>query len=158
MERIIRLLLVDDHEVVRIGLKTLFEENRLFHVVGEAGTATESIRKAAELIPDVVIMDVRLPDGSGVAACREIRAARPEIKVIMLISFADEEAVMAALLAGAQGYVLKKIWSRDLIKAVETVSRGESLLDPAVTSKLIEPVKKPNNKGSLKLNLQSHGK
>jgi two-component system response regulator DevR len=137
----ISLLIVDDHEVVRLGLKALFDSYEHLEVVGEAANAPEAIEKALSLKPDVVIMDVRMPGISGIEACREIRSQDQEIKVIMLTSYADDEAVMASLLAGAEGYVLKKIWSRDLIKAIETVHRGEKLLD----EKQVEQLKKQLN-------------
>lgn len=120
---------MDDHEVVRLGLKALFDSQDHLEVVGEAAGAVEAVEKALQLKPDIVIMDVRMPEMSGIEACREIRSRDPSIKVIMLTSYADEEAVMASVLAGAEGYVLKKVWSGDLIKAIEKVYRGESLLD-----------------------------
>lgn len=125
----ISLLIVDDHEVVRIGLKALFDSYEHLEVVGQAANAQEAIDKALTLKPDVVIMDVRMPGISGIEACREIRSQDPGIKVIMLTSYADDEAVLASLLAGAEGYVLKKVWSGDLIKAIEKVYRGEKLMD-----------------------------
>lgn len=129
MSRKISLLVVDDHEVVRLGLKALFDSQDHLEVVGEAAGAVEAVEKALQLKPDIVIMDVRMPEMSGIEACREIRSRDPSIRVIMLTSYADEEAVMASVLAGAEGYVLKKVWSGDLIKAIEKVYRGESLLD-----------------------------
>lgn len=125
----ISLLIVDDHEVVRIGLKALFDSYEHLEVVGQAANAQEAIDKALTFKPDVVIMDVRMPGISGIEACREIRSQDPGIKVIMLTSYADDEAVLASLLAGAEGYVLKKVWSGDLIKAIEKVYRGEKLMD-----------------------------
>jgi DNA-binding NarL/FixJ family response regulator len=138
----LRLLIVDDHEVVRKGLVALFDRREGFQVVGEAGTVTEAVDQARTLQPDVVIMDVRLPDGSGVEACREIRSERPETKVIMLTSYPDEEAVLSAIVAGASGYLLKQVRARDLVAALEAVGRGESLLDPAVTEKVLERVRR----------------
>jgi two-component system, NarL family, response regulator DevR len=125
----IKLLLVDDHEVVRIGLRTLFNETEGFQVVGQADTSSGAIANARRLQPDVVLMDVRLPDGSGVEACREIRADRPEARVIFLTSFADDDAILATLMAGADGFLLKGASSEELIRAVSTVAAGRSFLD-----------------------------
>ena len=138
----IRVLLVDDHEVVRVGLRSLVARERGMEVVGEAADAAEAVAGAARLRPDVVVMDVRLPDRSGVEACREIRSADPTVKVIMLTSYADEEAVFNSILAGASGYLLKQIRGQELVRAVETVAGGQSLLDPAVTQKVLEKVKR----------------
>ena len=138
---VLRLLVVDDHEIVRQGLVALLERRAGFSVVAAAGTAAEAIEAARRYLPDLVIMDVRLPDGSGIEATREIRAENPAIKVIMLTSYPDEEAVFAAIVAGASGYLLKQVRSRDLIAALEAVGRGESLLDPAVTDKVLERIR-----------------
>ena len=135
--RTIRLLLVDDHEVVRVGLRTLLSEHREITVVGEAETMAESIRQALRLKPDVVLMDVRLPDGSGVAACRDILAACPATRVLFLTSYADDDSVLAAVVAGARGYLLKEIDSAALIGAIEAVSEGQSILDPSVTQRAL---------------------
>jgi len=140
--RPLRLLVVDDHEVVRRGLVALLDRRSGFEVVAEAGSVAESIDAAARFEPDLVIMDVRLPDGTGIEACREIRAARAETRVIMLTSYPDEEAVLSAIIAGASGYLLKQIRGRDLVAALEAVGRGESLLDPAVTEKVLERVRR----------------
>ncbi len=137
MDKPWRILLVDDHEVVRAGVRMLLEHRPNMEVVGEASTAAAAIAEAARTTPDVVIMDVRLPDGSGVEACREIRSARPDIRVLMLTSFADEEAVDASVMAGASGYLLKQTRSAELIHAIEVVAAGESLLDPTVTRQLL---------------------
>jgi DNA-binding NarL/FixJ family response regulator len=137
----IRLLLVDDHEVLRLGLRTLFTESGGFEVVGEAGTMAEGINAAAKLMPDVVLMDVRLPDGSGVQACREIRTARPETRVVFLTSYADEDAVLQTILAGAYGFLLKEVSSEELIRAMKTVAAGRSILDPAVTQRVLDRLK-----------------
>src|ERR1051326_7582941 len=126
----IRVLICDDHEVVREGLRGLISRQAGMSVVGEAGTATEAIETAARAKPDVVIMDVRLPDGSGVEACRAIREARPETKVIMLTSYADDEALFASIVAGAAGYLLKQTRGQAVIDAITTVAQGRSLLDP----------------------------
>ncbi len=133
----IRILLVDDHEVVRIGLATLLRRHEDFEVVGEAGTAAEAVEMAVRLRPNVVVMDIRLPDNSGIEACREIRASVPGARVIMLTSYADDEAMFASIMAGAEGYVLKMIGSDALVKAVQTVAKGEPLLDPTVTRRLV---------------------
>jgi two-component system, NarL family, response regulator DevR len=138
----LRLLVVDDHEVVRQGLVSLLDRREGFQVVAEAGTVADAIEQARRFQPDIVVMDVRLPDGSGVEACRDIRAERPETRVIMLTSYPDEEAVLAAIVAGASGYLLKQIRARDLVAALETVGRGESLLDPAVTERVLERVRR----------------
>src|SRR5579864_309573 len=137
MEKPLRILLVDDHEVVRAGVRMLLEHRPNMKIVGEASTAAAAIAEAARTTPDVVIMDVRLPDGSGVEACREIRSARPATRVLMLTSFADEEAVDASVMAGASGYLLKQTRSAELIHAIEVVAAGESLLDPTVTHQLL---------------------
>jgi two-component system response regulator DevR len=141
-ERPLRILVVDDHEVVRQGLVALLDRRAGFEVVAQAGTVAEAIAHAARYEPDLVIMDVRLPDGSGIEACREIRAARPETRVVMLTSYPDEEAVLSAIIAGASGYLLKQIRGRDLVSALESVGRGESLLDSAVTEKVLERVRR----------------
>jgi two-component system response regulator DevR len=141
-QRPLRLLVVDDHEVVRQGLVSLLDRRSGFEVVAQAGSVAESVSAAARYEPDLVIMDVRLPDGSGIEACREIRAARPETRVVMLTSYPDEEAVLSAIIAGASGYLLKQIRGRDLVSALEAVGRGESLLDPAVTEKVLERVRR----------------
>ena len=140
-ERPLRLLIVDDHEVVRQGLVALLDRRAGFEVVAQAGTVHEAIAEAARFEPDVVIMDVRLPDGTGIEACREIRAARPETRVVMLTSYPDEEAVLSAIIAGASGYLLKQVRGRDLVSAIESVGRGDSLLDPAVTERVLQRVR-----------------
>jgi two-component system, NarL family, response regulator DevR len=140
--RTLRLLVVDDHEVVRQGLVALLDRRPGFQVVAQAGTVEESIVQARLHQPDIVVMDVRLPDGSGVEACREIRAELPATRVIMLTSFPDDEAVLSAIVAGASGYLLKQIRARDLVAALEAVGRGESLLDPAVTERVLERVRR----------------
>ena len=140
--RPLRLLVVDDHEVVRQGLVALLDRRQGFEVVAEAGTAAEAVEQARRYEPDIVVMDVRLPDGSGVEACREIRADRAATRVVMLTSYPDEEAVLSAIVAGASGYLLKQVRARDLVAALEAVGRGESLLDPAVTEKVLERVRR----------------
>ncbi len=140
--RPLRLLVVDDHEVVRQGLVSLLERREHFQVVAEAGTAAEAVEMARKFEPDLVVMDVRLPDGSGIEACREIRQEFPHMRVVILTSYPDEEAVLSAIIAGASGYLLKQIRARDLIAALESVGRGESLLDPAVTEKVLDRVRR----------------
>ncbi len=140
--RPLRLLVVDDHEVVRQGLASLLDRRDAFQVVAEAGTVAEALEMARKYEPDIVVMDVRLPDGSGIEACREIRADLPKTKVVILTSYPDEEAVLSAIIAGASGYLLKQIRARDLVAAIEAVGRGESLLDPAVTEKVLERVRR----------------
>jgi len=137
-----RILLVDDHEVVRIGLKSLLERHPQFTVVGEAGSAREALEQVANLKPEVVIMDIRLPGTSGIEACEEIVTKFPSTKVIMLTSYAEDEMLFSAIRAGASGYILKQIGSDDLVKALEAVSRGEALLDPAVTQRVFQEVRR----------------
>jgi len=134
----LKVLLVDDHEVVRAGLSALIDAQEDMTVVGQAGSAEEGVRRVGFDDPDVVVLDVRLPDASGIEACREIRSRFPDVQVLMLTSFADEEALMAAILAGASGYVLKRIKGEDLVSDIRRVGAGESLLDPAMTDKLFQ--------------------
>ncbi|HVP05855.1 MAG TPA: response regulator transcription factor [Dehalococcoidia bacterium] len=134
----VKVMLVDDHEVVRMGLRTLIERRKQFNIVGEAGSVAEAVAVAHEAQPDVIVMDIRLPDGSGVEATREIRGERPETKVIMLTSYADDEAIYGSIMAGASGYLLKQTRGQNLAEAIDRVARGESLLDPAVTDKVLE--------------------
>lgn len=141
-ERQHRLLVVDDHEVVRQGLVAMLDRRPGFQVVAEAGTVAEAIEMARHHQPDLVVMDVRLPDGSGIEACREIRAEMPQTRVVILTSYPDEEAVFSAIVAGASGYLLKQVRGRDLVTALEAVGRGESLLDPAVTEKVLDRVRR----------------
>ena len=140
--RALTLLVVDDHEVVRQGLVALLDRREHFQVVAEAGTVAEAVDAARRFHPDLVIMDVRLPDGSGVEACRQIREELPETRVVMLTSYPDEDAVFSAIVAGASGYLLKQVRARDLVAGLEAVGRGESLLDPAVTGRVLERVRK----------------
>ncbi|MBN2555931.1 MAG: response regulator transcription factor [Anaerolineales bacterium] len=137
-----RILLVDDHEVVRLGLRALLEQQADFEVVAEAATAREAIDRTGLHKPDVVVMDIRLKGGSGIDACQEITATYPETKVIMLTSYAEDEMLFAAIRAGASGYVLKQIGGDELIHAIETVGRGEALLDPSVTQRVFQEVRK----------------
>lgn len=136
-----RIVVVDDHEIVRQGLKALLEVEEDFSVVGEAGSVAEAVRRVGYESPDVVVMDVRLPDGSGVEACREIRSRWPSVKVLMLTSYADEEALMSAIVAGASGYVLKRIDSHDLVNNLRKVAAGESLLDGEMTDRLFRKLR-----------------
>jgi two-component system, NarL family, response regulator DevR len=137
-----RIVLVDDHEVVRLGLKSLLERHPQFDVVGEAGSAREAVEQVAALKPEVVLMDIRLPGTSGIEACEEIVSKFPGTRVIMLTSYADDEMLFSAIRAGASGYLLKQIGSDDLVKALEAVSRGEALLDPAVTQRVFQEVRR----------------
>jgi DNA-binding NarL/FixJ family response regulator len=140
--RPLTLLLVDDHEVVRQGLAALLGRRPEFEIVGEAGTVAEAVDAARRFRPDLIVMDVRLPDGSGIEACREIRAEMPDTRVVMLTSYPDEDAVLSAIIAGASGYLLKQVRARDLVAALEAVGRGESLLDPAVTGRVLERIRR----------------
>ena len=137
-----RILLVDDHEVVRIGLKSLLERHPQFTVVGEAGSAREALEQVENLKPEIVVMDIRLPGTSGIEACEEIVNKFPGTKVIMLTSYAEDEMLFSAIRAGASGYILKQIGSDDLVHALEAVGRGEALLDPAVTQRVFQEVRR----------------
>lgn len=137
----LRILLVDDHEIVRLGIKSLLERYPQFEVVGEAANAQEALEKTLYFQPDVVVMDVRLPGKNGIEATREILKHRPETKIIVLTSYAEDDILFDAIAAGAAGYVLKQIGSDDLVRALMTVGRGESLLDPAVTQKVFQQVR-----------------
>jgi DNA-binding NarL/FixJ family response regulator len=134
----VRIFLLDDHEVVRRGLRELLEAEDDLEVVGEAGTAEEAVSRIPATKPDVAVLDVRLPDGDGVEVCREIRSRHPEVNCLMLTSFADDEALFSSIMAGAAGYVLKQVKGTDLVDAVRRVGAGESLLDPAVTRRVLE--------------------
>jgi two-component system response regulator DevR len=138
----IRVMLVDDHEVVRGGIKALLQATDDIVVTAEAGSVREAIDEAERSRPDVVVMDVRLTDGSGIEATREIRARRPQTSVLMLTSFADDEALFASIMAGASGYVLKQIKSAELLRAIRAVGQGQSLLDPAVTKNVLDRLRK----------------
>ncbi|MEK7278117.1 MAG: response regulator transcription factor [Chloroflexota bacterium] len=137
-----RIMLVDDHEVVRLGLKALIERHPDMEVVAEASSATDAVTKALAHKPGVVVMDIRLGGGSGIDACRELTAQLPETKVIMLTSYAEDEMLFAAIRAGAAGYVLKQAGGQDLIRAIETVGQGNSLLDPALTERVFTEVRR----------------
>ncbi len=134
----ITIFLLDDHEIVRRGLRDLFEAEDDFVVVGESGSAVEASSRIPALRPNVAVLDGRLPDGTGVDVCRSIRSVDPTIRALILTSYDDDEALFAAIMAGAAGYVLKQIGSTDLVDAVRRVAAGQSLLDPAVTSRVLE--------------------
>ena len=140
----VRLMVVDDHEVVRQGIRAMLEAAGM-EVVGEASGVAEAVERAGALRPDVIVMDVRLADGSGIEATREIRAKRPETRVIMLTSFADDEALFASIMAGASGYVLKQIRGGDLVRSIREIAEGRSLLDPAVTEAVLARLRKGKN-------------
>ncbi|MDH6522164.1 response regulator transcription factor [Streptomyces sp. SAI-090] len=147
----IRVFLLDDHEVVRRGVHDLLNDEPDITVVGEAGTAEQALVRVPALRPQVAVLDVRLPDGDGVSVCRELRSRMPELACLMLTSFDDEEALLDSIMAGASGYVLKQIQGSDLVTAVRTVARGQSLLDPSATTRLMarlrqdqQPEEKPD--------------
>lgn len=137
----LKVVLVDDHEVVRLGLISLLEDLDWVDVVGEAGSSSEAIAAVEKYNPNVVVMDIRMPGGSGLDACREITTRWPETKVIMLTSYADDELIFRALQVGASGYVLKQVGNRSLVEALEAVRRGDALLDPIVTQRVIARVR-----------------
>jgi DNA-binding NarL/FixJ family response regulator len=137
-----RILLVDDHEVVRLGLKALLDHHAQFEVIGEAANAKEAIEQVGRIHPDIVLMDIRLPGTSGIEACEEIIRLYPETRVVMLTSYAEDEMLFSAIRAGASGYILKQIGGEDLMRALEAVSRGEALLDPAVTQRVFQEVRR----------------
>ena len=136
------ILLVDDHEVVRLGLKALLEHNDQFDVVAEAGTAREAVAMVEKYHPDVVLMDIRLPGASGIEATEEITNRWPDVRVVILTSYAEDELLFSAIRAGASGYVLKQIGAAGLITAIEAACRGEALLDPAVTQRVFQEVRR----------------
>jgi two-component system, NarL family, response regulator DevR len=138
----LRVMLVDDHEVVRDGIKALLAATEDIVVCGEAGSVRDAVAEAERALPDVIVMDVRLSDGSGIEATRDIRARRPATQVLMLTSFADDEALFASIMAGAAGYVLKQIKGGELVRAIRTVGQGQSLLDPAVTKGVLDRLRK----------------
>ena len=137
-----RVFLLDDHEIVRRGLRELLESEGDLVVVGEAGTAEEAISRIPPTRPDVALLDVRLPDGDGIEVCREVRSRHDGVACLMLTSFADDDAVYAAIMAGASGYVLKQVRGTDLVDAVRRVGRGESLLDPVVTARVLDRLRR----------------
>ena len=138
MGAVIRVFLLDDHEVVRRGVGELLDNESDLAVVGEASTAAEALARVPAVRPDVAVLDVRLPDGDGVTVCRELRSRLPELRCLMLTSFADDEALFDAIMAGAAGYVLKQIRGTELVDAIRTVATGQSLLDPRTTSRMLE--------------------
>jgi two-component system response regulator DevR len=138
----LRVMLVDDHEIVRDGIRAMLDAEDDIVVTTEASSVREAVDEAARTRPDIVVMDVRLSDGSGIEATREIRAARPETKVLMLTSFADDEALFSSIMAGASGYVLKQVKSGDLLRAIRAVGAGDSLLDPGVTNAVLDRLRK----------------
>ncbi len=154
----VRVFLVDDHEVVRRGLVSLIAMEDDIEVVGEAGSVADALSRLPAARPEVMVLDVRLPDGDGIELCREIKSAHPEIACLMLTSFSDDEALFSAILAGASGYLLKQIKTADLLEAIRRVSRGESLLDPAITAKVLARLRDPSPEDDLlsKLSPQEH--
>jgi two-component system response regulator DevR len=139
---VIRVYLLDDHEVVRHGLRDLLEREGDIEVVGESGSAVDAEHRIPALRPDVAVLDARLPDGSGIDVCREVRSVDPAIQALILTSFEDDEALFAAIMAGAAGYVLKQIRGTDLVDAVRRVASGQSLLDPAVTQRVLDRIRR----------------
>jgi DNA-binding NarL/FixJ family response regulator len=149
----IRVFLLDDHEVVRTGLRELLEHDGDIEVVGESGSAQEATRRIPALRPDVAVLDARLPDGNGIDVCRDVRSIDPSIHGLILTSYEDDEALFAAIMAGAAGYVLKQIRGTDLVETVRRVAAGQSMLDPAVTQRVLERIRSgveaPNELSSL---------
>lgn len=141
-----RILLVDDHDIVRLGLMTLLDDQPDMTVVGEASTAGEAVKAAEKFNPDVILMDIRLPGEGGIEATRQVTAQFPKIKVVMLTSFADDELVMRAISAGAAGYVLKQVGNEELIRAIRAAARGEAVLDPSTTARLLARVRETERK------------
>jgi len=139
----IRVFLLDDHEIVRRGVRELLETEDDVEVVGEAGTSEQALARIPPTRPNVAVLDVRLPDGNGVEVCREIRSRHPEVQCVMLTSFSDDEALFQAIMAGASGYLLKQIRGTDIVDAVRRVARGESLLDPTVTKRVLDRMRTP---------------
>jgi DNA-binding NarL/FixJ family response regulator len=148
----IRLLLVDDHAVVRLGLRTLFNRTTTIQIVGEASTMHEAVKESVRLAPDVILMDIRLPDGSGVEACREIREVQPHARVLFLTSFSDDDTVLSTVFSGASGYLLKEVDSEALIRAIEAVAKGEAIIDPAVKARVLSRFQAEANQGKLATN------
>jgi len=145
---VIRVFLLDDHEIVRRGLAELISLQSDMEVVGEAGNTEEALRRIPAAQPNVAVLDVRLPDGSGVEVCREIRSTMPAVNCLMLTSYSDDEALFNAIMAGASGYVLKEIRGNDLIDAIRQVAAGNSLLDPSLTQKVLERLRNGNKENS----------
>jgi DNA-binding NarL/FixJ family response regulator len=138
----VRIFLLDDHEVVRRGVRELLEVEEDLEVVGEAGTAAEALQRIPATAPNVAVIDMRLPDGNGVEVCREVRSRNPEIQCVVLTSFDDDEALFDSIMAGAAGYLLKQIKGTDLVDAIRRVAAGQSLLDPSVTERVLERLRK----------------
>ena len=147
----IRVFLLDDHEVVRRGLAALLESSGDIEVIGESGSAPEAARRIPALRPDVAVLDARLPDGSGIDVCRDIRSADPSIQALILTSYQDDEALFSAIMAGAAGYVLKQIRGTDLVDAIRRVAAGQSLLDPAVTQQVLNRIREGNEQAPSEL-------
>ncbi|WP_407917768.1 response regulator [Kitasatospora sp. NE20-6] len=147
----VRVFLLDDHEIVRRGVKDLLDAEPDIEVVGEAGTCAQALARVPALRPRVAVLDVRLPDGDGVTVCRELRDRMPDLACLMLTSFDDDDALLDAIMAGAAGYVLKQVKSADLVSAVRTVAGGESMLDPATTRKLMESLRHHDETGTAAL-------
>lgn len=145
----LKVLIVDDHDIVRQGLAMLLARQEDLLVIGEAGTVAQAVKTAGELEPDVVVLDIRLPDGSGVEACREIRDNNKNIKVLMLTSYGGDEAVMGSIMAGASGYLLKEIRSQEIVDAIRTIGGGRSLLDPSVTAGVLDRVSRGREEAPL---------
>jgi two-component system response regulator DevR len=147
----IRVYLLDDHEVVRTGLRDLLEREGDIEIVGESGSAVDAEHRIPALRPNVAVLDARLPDGSGIDVCREVRSVDPTIQALILTSYEDDEALFAAIMAGAAGYVLKQIKGTDLVDAVRRVAAGQSLLDPAVTARVLDRIRRgPDQPDELK--------
>ncbi|MBZ5739790.1 response regulator [Nocardioides mangrovi] len=142
----IRVYLLDDHEVVREGLRALLESHEDIEVVGDSGSAIDAAHRIPALRPDVAVLDARLPDGSGIEVCRTVRAVDPDIRGLILTSYDDDEALFAAIMAGASGYVLKQIRGADLVDAVRQVAAGNSLIDPTMTARVLERVRHPQTR------------
>ena len=142
MAAVVRIFLLDDHEVVRRGLTELFDAEDDLEVVGEAGTAEQALTRIPSARPDVAVLDLRLPDGDGVEVCREVRSAHPETQCVILTSYADDEAVFNAIMAGAAGYLLKDVRGAELVEGVRKVAQGQSLLDPLVTKRVLERLRR----------------
>jgi two-component system, NarL family, response regulator DevR len=147
----IRVFLMDDHELVREGVRHVLEASGQIVVVGEAGTCADALIRVPATMPHVAILDVQLPDGSGVEVCRELRSANPELVCIMLTSFSDSEAMFQAVIAGAAGFVLKQVRGNDLANTVKRVAAGESLIDPIMTGRLLERLRNPQEEGDPKM-------
>ena len=147
----IRVMLVDDHEVVRQGLRAMIDAQEDLQVVAEAGTVADAVAHARTFEPDVVVMDVRLPDGTGVEACREIRSHLEDTHVLMLTSYSDDRALFDSIMAGADGFLLKQVRGQELVGSIRRVGAGESILDPGVTARVLERIRNPDEEQDPKL-------